>query len=163
MPKRIQLKEHLRTEELEARYRAARDAVERSHYQIIWLLSQRKLTREVAEVTGYSDTWIQQIARRYNRCGAEGLGDGRHSNSGGQPVLSIELRDELVRALDEQPSDGGVWTGPKVAEWIARKVGRTVNKRTGWVYLKRLGYSPKVPRPAHEQGDKAEQAEFPKG
>lgn len=163
MVKRIQLKEHLQTEELEARYRVAHDPVERSHYQIIWLLSQGKLTREVAEVTGYSDIWIQQIARRYNRHGAGGLGDRRHLNPGGEAVLSIELRDELVRALDKQAPDGGFWTGPKVAEWITRKVGRKVNKRTGWVYLKRLGYSPKVPRPAHEQADRAEQAEFPKG
>jgi len=162
MPKRIQLETHVETAELERRYRAANDPVERTHLQIIWLLSRGKLTREVVEATGYSSTWIHQIARRYNRDGVVGLRDGRHLNAGGESVLSIELRGELARALDEQAPDGGFWTGPKVAEWIGRKVGHKVHKRTGWKYLKRLGYSPKVPRPAHEQADKAEQAEFPK-
>ena len=46
--------EHLFTEELEDRYRKARDPVARSHYQIVWLLSSGKLTREVTEATGYS-------------------------------------------------------------------------------------------------------------
>jgi len=152
----------LETAELETRYRAAKDPVERSHLQIIWLLSRGKLTREVVEVTGYSSTWIHEIARRYNRCGVAGLCDSRHHNPGAKPVLSKELSDELVRALDEQAPDGGFWSGPKVAEWIGRKVGRKVHKRTGWKYLKRLGYSPKVPRPTHEQADPLEQAEFPK-
>ena len=54
MPKRLRLEKHLSTEELEDRYRKARDPVARSHYQIVWLLSSGKLTREVTEATGYS-------------------------------------------------------------------------------------------------------------
>ena len=56
MPKRIRVERHLSTEELEKRYREASDGVRRSHYQIVWLLSEGKLppeefTRpEVAEV-----------------------------------------------------------------------------------------------------------------
>src|SRR5215204_567332 len=80
MPKRLRLEEHLSTEELEDRYRKARDPVLRSHYQIIWLLSLGKLTREVREATGYSPEWIREISRRYNELGAEGLGDRRHQN-----------------------------------------------------------------------------------
>jgi hypothetical protein len=55
MPKRLYLEEHLSTQELEERYRKARDPIEeRSHYQIVWLLTQGKLTREVADATGYT-------------------------------------------------------------------------------------------------------------
>jgi hypothetical protein len=64
MPKRLRLKEHLSTEELEARYRKAHYLVLRSHYQIVWLLSLGKLTREVREVTGYSPEWIREISLR---------------------------------------------------------------------------------------------------
>jgi hypothetical protein len=65
MPKRLRLKEHLSTEELEDRYRKAHDdPVLRSHYQIVWLLSLGKLTREVREVTGYSPEWIREISLR---------------------------------------------------------------------------------------------------
>jgi transposase len=39
MPKKIELHPHLSTEELENRYRGAKDPVERSHYQIVWLIA----------------------------------------------------------------------------------------------------------------------------
>jgi hypothetical protein len=54
MPKRITITPHLPVEELERRYRQAKDPIERSHYQIIWLLAQGKPSEEVAAVTGYS-------------------------------------------------------------------------------------------------------------
>ena len=44
MPKKIKLKAHLSTAELENRYREATDPVERSHYQIVWLIAQGKTT-----------------------------------------------------------------------------------------------------------------------
>ena len=40
--------------ELERRYRRARDPVERSHLQIVWLLSEGRTTEEVCRVTGYT-------------------------------------------------------------------------------------------------------------
>ena len=52
MPKRIKITPHLSTDELEKRYRQATNAIERSRYQIIWLLAQGRSTKEVAEVTG---------------------------------------------------------------------------------------------------------------
>ena len=52
MPKRITIAPHLPIEELEQRYRQAKDPVERSHYQIIWLLAQGKCSQEVATVMG---------------------------------------------------------------------------------------------------------------
>jgi hypothetical protein len=64
MPKTIKLEPYLSSEELENHYREAKDAVLRSHYQILWLISLGKTTRQVMEVTGYSRGWIQQIARR---------------------------------------------------------------------------------------------------
>ena len=48
------------------RYRAARCPLERSHLQIVWLLSQGRSAREVAAVTGYGRRWIAEIVRRYN-------------------------------------------------------------------------------------------------
>jgi len=46
MPKRIELSPHATTEELEHRYRKAKDPVERTHHQIVWLLSEGKRTAE---------------------------------------------------------------------------------------------------------------------
>src|SRR3712207_4889651 len=97
MPKTIKLESHLSSEESENRYRKARDPVLRTHYQILWLISEGKSTTQVMEVTGYSRGWVQQLARRYNRYGPETLGDRRHRNPGAKEraLLTAEQQEEL--------------------------------------------------------------------
>jgi transposase len=167
MPKTIKLESHLSSEELEDRYRRAKDPVLRSHYQILWLIGLGKSTTQVMEVTGYSRGWIQQLARRYNRYGAEALGDGRHRNPGAKhrALLSGEQQHELREALRKPPPDGGMWNSRKVGEWIERRSGKTVSqkKQRGWEYLNRLGQSPKVPRPHHASADERDREAFKKG
>ena len=68
---------HLSPAELGQRYRAAGDAIERSHLQIVWHVSRGRSAREVAGITGYRRRWIAGIVRRYNEDGPEGLGDVR--------------------------------------------------------------------------------------
>jgi len=92
MPKKIELEPHLSSEELENRYRKDKGPVLRSHYQIVWRISEGKTTRQVMEAAGYSRRWIQQLARRYNACGPEALGNCRHRNPGarGWALLTAE-------------------------------------------------------------------------
>src|SRR5215203_5609549 len=75
MPKTIKLESHLSSEELEYRYRKAHDPVLRSHYQIIWLISEGKTTRQVMEHTGYSrgcyELWLRSDSMR--ACRTESL------------------------------------------------------------------------------------------
>src|SRR3954469_19992392 len=166
MPKTIKLESHLSSEELEYHYRKAHDPVLRSHYQILWLISEGKTTTQVMEVTGYSRGWIQQLARRYNAGGAQALGDRRHLNPGAKEraLLSAEQQHELREALMNLPPDGGMWNSRKVGEWIEQKTGRVVSnkKQRGWEYLKRLGQNPKVPRPHHKRANDSEQEAFKK-
>ncbi len=162
MPKRIILQPHLGPAELEARYRQAKDPVERSHLQIVWLLARGKPTRVVAEHTGYSPLWIQQIARRYNADGPAGLGDRRKRNPGAAPLLDEGQRRELWAALHGPAPGGGLWTGRKVADWIAAQIGRPVRFQRGWEYLCTLGFSPQRPRPRHAKADPTAQAAFKK-
>jgi transposase len=143
--------------ELGQRYRAARSPVERSHLQIVWLLSQGRSEREVAQVTGYGRRWIAEIVRRYAEGGPDGLGDRRRGNAGAKPLLGAEAEAALRAALAGSPADGGLWTGPKVAAWMAARLGRRVWPQRGWDYLKKLGHSPQVPRPRHAKAASPEE------
>lgn len=138
MPRRITITPHLSIEELEKRYRRASDAVVRAQFQILWLLSQGRSTRQVAEVTGYSAPWIRMIVRRYNRSGPAAITDGRRTNPGAQPLLPEQLQSELYRALQADPPDGGKWNSRKVAEWMSKQLTRSVAVQRGWEYLRAL-------------------------
>lgn len=140
MPKRVTVLPHLSSSELESRYRQAKDPVERTHYQIVWLLTSGKTTQEVAQVTGYSLDWIRKIVRRYNQKGIEGLGDGRHHNPGGEPLLSQAQQMQLSEALQGPAPDGGLWNSRKVAEWISTQINRPVAMQRGWDYLQQMGF-----------------------
>lgn len=154
---------HLPVDELERRYRRTRDPVERSHWQIVWLLARGETTTAVAGVTGYSINWVREVAKRYREGGPGALGDRRHANRGAAPLLSAEQQAALRAALAGPALDGGLWTCRKVAAWIAARVGRPVGEQRGWEYLVRLGFSPQRPRPRETRADPAAQAAFKRG
>jgi len=160
MTSRIFLAPHHSTEELERRYKAADGGIERSHLQIIWLLSQGHAAKLVAEVTGYSSVWVSKILWRYNDHGLAGLGDGRLDNPGAAPLLDPAQLEELRDVVSAPPPDGGVWSGRKVALWITGR--STVSPQRGVEYLRRLDLTRQMPRPANPQASLYEQARFKK-
>jgi transposase len=162
MPKRLSIEAQLALHEVERRYRTAKDPVARSHWQIIWLLAQELTSAQVAAVTGYPVNWIRTIARRYNQQGPPGVADRRHRNPGAVGLFSAGQRAALAAVLGQAPPDGGVWTGPKAAAWMAATLGRRVHPQRGWEVRRRLGWTPKVPRPRHVPADPTAQAAFKK-
>jgi transposase len=134
--------------------------VERSQWQIIWLLAQGKTTAEVAKTTGYSVSWIRQVAGRYNRDGA--VGDMRRNNPGVKALLSREQQLELWGALQGEAPDGGLWNSRKVAQWMEESTGKRIHVQRGWEYLKKLGFSLKRLRPRHEKASAEQQVAFKK-
>ena len=163
MPRHLTVVPHLTIPELERRYRSARDPVERTHWQVVWLVGGGRTCAEVAAVVGYSVEWVRKLIGRWNAAGPAALSDRRHRNPGGTPLLNPALRDELRRALAGPAPDGGLWTGPKVADWIGARVGRRVGAQRGWEYLCRLGFRPLRPRPREVRADPAAQRAFQKG
>jgi transposase len=163
MPRRLTAAPHLPLEELERRYRAARDPVARTHWQIVWLVAAGRTCPQVAAVAGYSVDWVRAVLGRYNREGPAGLGDRRHANPGAAPLLTAAQQEELRAALAGPAPDGGLWTCRKVADWIGARVGRPVAEARGWEYLRRLGFSPQRPRPRATAADPAAQEAFKKG
>ncbi len=162
MPRRLVIQPHLSLDEIERRYRQATDATQRTHYQVIWLLAQGKTTAEVAQVTGYGKSWIYELVRSYNRSGSEMLGDQRQKNHGNQPLLSDMQQALLWQALQEAPADGGLWNGPKVAEWMSQLLGRPISAQRGWDYLTGLRLRLRTPRPQHDSTDPEQQETWKK-
>jgi transposase len=163
MARTLNLPAHLSVDELEARYRRARDPVARSHLRIVWLLVSGVPTAEVARATGYSVTWVREVAGRYRAGGPDALGDHRHANPGAPPLLDAAQQARLREALGGPAPDGGLWTGRKVAAWMADLLGRAVGEQRGWEWLRRLGFTPQRPRPAETRADPDAQAAFKKG
>ena len=142
--------EHLSLRRLEARYRAARDATEARHLQAIWLPAQGRTVLEAAEVPAFVPRRVERLAARCNASGPEALGGQRRRNGRPAGLLTPELLAALARRLKKPPDDGGVWSGPKAAAWMARRLGRAaVHPQRGWDALRRLGWSLRSPRPRH--------------
>ena len=157
--------EHLSVAELEERYRAAQDATEARHTQAIWLLAQGRTVLDVAAVLAFAPRWVEQLAARYNAHGPVALGDQRRRNGRAASVLTPALLTALSERLKTPPDDGGRWTGPKVALWMARQLGvERVHPQRGWEALKRVRWSIQTPRPRHPRSATPEQrAEFKGG
>jgi transposase len=111
---------------------------------------------------------VRKIARRYNEWGVDAPGDRRHSNPGAKEraLLDEDGEAELLEALQGAPPasvGGGMWSGPKVARWIAQRNGlEKVHAQRGFEYLRRARYSPQVPRPANVRAEASEKEAFKK-
>jgi transposase len=147
---RLPIAPHLSPEEVARRYRACRDGVEKTHWQILWLLTRTTdppTPAGVAAQVGLTPAWVRTVLKRWNAEGPAGLADRRAAKNGGRPKLSAEQQAALFEALQGRPADGGLWTGPKVAAYVLDRWGLAVCKQTGWGWLRDLGFSPQVPRP----------------
>jgi transposase len=147
---RLPISPHLSPEEIARRYRACRGGVEKTHWQILRLLSRTTAPptpAEVAAQVGLTPAWVRAVLKRWNAVGPDGLADRRATANGGQAKLSAEQQAALFEALQGRPDDGGLWTGPKVAAYVRDRWGVTVCVETGWRWLIRLGLSLQVPRP----------------
>ncbi len=115
--------------------------VERLRWQVLVLIASGRPRQEISAATGYSLRTIRQIVQRYRNLGATGLLDGRKRHTT-PALLSASQLQALREALQHPPPDGGAWTGPKVAHWIAKATGQQVHRQRGWEYLRRLRSEP---------------------
>jgi len=165
MGRKLKIKTHYSVAELKAHYRGCCDPVEARRWQLIWLVSEGKTLTAAAEAIAYNYDYARDIVGSYNTHGAAGLRNRRKDSRPGasRSLLTVEQCEELDERLQVPPIDGGVWSGPKVAQVIAEMTGRKhVWLQRGWDYLKLLGYSCQSPRPRHDKADSAAQAAFKK-
>src|SRR5215208_3617388 len=142
--------DHLSVSALEEKYRSCTDVTAARHVQTIWLLAKGHTIAEVAATVSCARRWVERLLARYNAEGLDALGDLRRRNGTSPSVLRPDLLDKLKARLLEPPPDGGLWTGPKVAAWMAGELGRAaVLPQRGWEALKAIGWSVQKPRPRH--------------
>src|SRR4051812_11412517 len=88
------------------------------------------------------------------------LGDRRRRNGTSPSVLRPALLEKLKARLLEPPPDGGLWTSPKVAAWMAGELGlAAVLPQRGWEALKAINWSVQKPRPRHPASATPEERE----
>ena len=167
MPRKINLANHYESQELKEKYRKSKDLVEAKRWHLLWKISLGWTIKKSAMFVGISYSYARKIVKKYNEKGQEGIKNKKNKNtkhSGGKKALLNDLQiDLLIKALSEKPSDGGIWTGPKVSRWIEKETGKEkVFNQRGWDYLKKCKYSWQIPRPKHKKGCPIAQAIFKK-
>jgi len=165
MPKKVHLEAHLSAQQLKQGYRDASDRVESRRWHLLWMVATGWRLKLAASAIGINYDYAKEILHNYNKQGVAAISNRRKTlrRNSSSALLNAEALSKLRRALKSRPADGGIWTGPKVARWIAQETGREkVWAQRGWDYLKRLKYSPQRPRPKHYKGDEQEQEAFKK-
>jgi hypothetical protein len=149
--KRLPVIAHLPPAEVGRRYRNCPDPKEKTRWQLIWLLLRTDAPlscQQAAPLLARSDGYAPVVLKRWNAHGPAGLADRRKANkSQGKrtPAPQVELFD----TLRQEPPDGGLRSGPKLAASVRDRWGIAVCPQTGWRGLKKLGFRLGVPRPRH--------------
>jgi transposase len=165
MARKAHLTPHLSEKELKNRYGRASNLVEARRWQLLWLISQKKTILEASIVIGINYDYAREILKSYNQQGEEAIIKRQPAprKRPNHALLNAEQLEELRLSLKGESPDKGIWSGSKVAQWIAQKTGREkIWKQRVWDYLKQCRYSPQKPRPQHQKGDKIQQEEFKK-
>jgi transposase len=155
---------HLSVDELVARYKTAGEPIAKAHFHAIWLLASGHSVEQVAKLLSFSTRWVKALVKRYNEGGPERLGDLRAHNGTEPKILTPEALEGLRQRVGTPPDDGGLWSGPKVARWLARfHAVKSVHDQRGFDALVAIGYSIQRPRPRHpEAADEAARADLKK-
>ena len=117
---------HFSSAELKTRYLSTLDKVERRRWHLLWLVSEQWTIKQAAKAVGINYDYALEIVKTYNKQGDEAV---RNRHKGRKPNREKALLDEtqlaqLRECLKKPPADQGIWTGPKVAQWIAQKTRR---------------------------------------
>ncbi|MEG4990294.1 IS630 family transposase [Microcoleus sp. BR0-C5] len=166
MPKKVELEPHLSHSDLKARYRSSYDPVEARRWHLLWKVASGWRVKDAASVVGLNYDYARRVIKKYNEIGIDSVTNKRNrtprNHKGGkESILNLQQLEKLKEALKKKPRDGGVWTGPKVVQWMEKETGRSkIYDARGWDYLKKLEYSWQSPRPKHKKGCPIEQKEF---
>jgi tungstate transport system substrate-binding protein len=153
---------HLTLNELRRRAKKAKDPIEKDRFLAVYHAKRGLTAKEIARIIPNTPRWVQATVRRYNLEGPEALKDKRHQNPGQKPKLTPEERMRVLEALQGPPPDGGLWTGPKLREWVERELGKRLSLYPIYRLLHEMGFALRTPRPRHRKADGEAQEAFKK-
>ena len=136
-----------------ARAKKAKDPIEKDRFLAVYHAKRGLTAKEIARIIPNTPRWVQQTVRRYNLEGPEALKDKRHQNLGQKPKLTPEERMRVLEALQGPPPDGGLWTGPKLRDWVERELGKRLSLYPIYRLLREMGFALRTPRPRHRKAD----------
>lgn len=119
--RRLPVLRHRTAAQAWAAYRACRQPVEKVRWHAVWLLPRTdggRTPAQVGDAVGLSAVAVRHPLGRWNALGPDGLTDRRRRN-GAASKLDRRQRAALRAAVRRRPPDGGLWTGPKVARYVA--------------------------------------------
>jgi transposase len=154
--------DHLTLNELWRRAKKAKDPIEKDRFLAVYHAKRGLTAKEIARIIPNTPRWVQETVRRYNLEGPEALKDKRHQNPGQKPKLTPEERMRVLEALQGPPPDGGLWTGPKLRDWVERELGKRLSLYPIYRLLHEMGFALRVPRPRHRKADGEAQEAFKK-
>ena len=147
---------------MEGRACIERDALRRDRYRAVLLALEGEEATAIADDLNRARRSVQDWAYAYRDGGIDAIQPAKRK--GREPKLPREREAELLARLDAGPTeaDGGVCTlrGRDVVRILEREFGVTYTLAGAYELLERLGYSCLAPRPRHEKGDPAAQAQF---
>ncbi|WP_415785685.1 winged helix-turn-helix domain-containing protein [Deinococcus saxicola] len=111
-------------------------------------------------MTHYSVSGARKVLDRYHTLGLDGLGDGRAHNQGAPSVLTAGEQQRLAAQLQADFTQGVVWSGKMVQDWIRDQFGKEVYLSRTYEFMRLAGFSPQRPRPRHVGGNTAAQDDF---
>ena len=121
--------------------------LERRRRRAIQLRKRGLTTLAVAEQLGCSHSSVVRWGQAYERAGPKGLAP--KPTPGRPPKLVPRQKQRLVRLLLQGPLTAGyrtdLWTTPRVADVIRRRLGVSYHPNSIWGLLRGLGWSCQKP------------------
>ena len=139
-------------EELERRYRAAKDAGAARRYQALWLRARGAGARAAAEAVGVSTEALRAWVRRGLAEGLDALA-ARKPGSGAKPKLGPGQQAQVLAWADAEPR----LTLHALAARVEERWGVAISHTQLWHLLRRAGFRRVVPRKRHHRADAAAQ------
>jgi len=159
------IKEHLSSQELEARYNTCEDTEEARKWHFLLLVSRGITSPGAAEIVCKPASTCRTWLREYNKDGPSSVPDGRalpRSNRGYPAALTPQQFQELKSAVLSEHPEGSLWSGSEVVRWIKEKTGKEYWPQLGCKYLNKIEATIQVPRPQHQNAKQKQQADFKK-